>query len=123
MEAMANRPKFLRYYGGLQLRVEQIGPDLWVGSIYIGCLPPTPTHGSDEPMHLWDPPFTSLTEEDTKRAALATAFHRIGPAPKGSDEEWRCLSDIADEDWSRTLRDLGFPGYPAREGMERWSGF
>jgi hypothetical protein len=108
---MTARPKFLRHYGPLQLRVEQIGPDLWVGLIYLGAWP-----------GWWDP-FTALTEEAAKRGALATAFNRFGPAPEGSDDYWRSLSDIPDADWAITLASLGFPGYPAREGMQRWDGF
>jgi hypothetical protein len=76
-----------------------------------------------QPVHLWDPSFTDLTEDAAKRDALATALYKIGPAPDGSDKEWRCLSDIPEEDWSRTLKGLGYPGYPEREGMQRWSGF
>jgi hypothetical protein len=118
-----DRPKFLRYYGVLQLRVEQIGPRLWVGSVYLGCWPQQSPDGSVQYVHRWDPPFTGLTEEAVKRGTLATALRKIDPAPDGSDNEWRNLSDMPDEDWSRTLNNLEFPGYPEREGMERWRGF
>jgi hypothetical protein len=71
-----------------------------------------------------------LTEEAAKHAALVTARRRFrhapdgsDKAPDGSDKEWRPLSDISDEDWSKTLKDLGFRGYPEREGTERWSDF
>jgi hypothetical protein len=120
---MKDRPKFLRHYGSLQLRVEQIGPDLWVGSVYLGLHPQRTPDGSELSAHFWERPFTDLTEECAKRDALATAHYRIGPAPDGSDPEWRCLSDISEENWLSTLKRLGFPGYPEREGMERWSGF
>ena len=122
-EARLDRPKFLRHHGPLQLRVEQIGPHFWVGSAYLGCWPQKKPDGSVQYVHRWDPLFTDLTEEAAKRDALATAFRKIDPAPDGSNNEWRDLSDVPDEDWSRTLNDLAFPGYPAREGMERWSGF
>ena len=71
-----------------------------------------------------------MTEDAAKDAALVTARRRFGhatdgsdKAPDGSDKEWRQLSDVSDEAWSKTLKTLGFPGYPEREGMERWSGF
>jgi hypothetical protein len=123
-KACLDRPKFLRHYGPLQLRVEQIGPHLWVGSVYLGLWPKQTPDGSIQYVHRWDDPlFTGLTEEAVKRGALATALRKIDPAPDGSDNEWRNLSDIPDENWSRTLSALDFPGYPAREGMERWDGF
>ena len=117
-----DRAKFLRHYGALRLRVEQIGPQLWVGSVYAGCWQLQTPNESVRPGHVWER-FTALTEEAAKVGALETACKRIGPAPDGSDKEWRCLSDIPEDDWSRTLNGLGFPEYPEREGMERWSGF
>ena len=112
----SGRAKFLRHYGPLQLRVEQIGPQLWAGSVCVAVPQQLPS-GEIELLHSWER-FTDLTEEAAKRDAMATAQHNIGPAPEGSDNEWRCLSDMPDEDWSRTLHRLGFPGYPEREGME-----
>jgi hypothetical protein len=118
---MTDRPKFLRYCGLLQLRVEQIGPALWVGSRYAGCLLVPAPDGSERLHHLWEV-FTALSEDAAKHGALAMA-DRFGPAPASADAEWRNLSDISDEDWAKTIGAIGFPGYPEREGMERWSGF
>jgi hypothetical protein len=119
---MTNKPKFLRFYGALELRVEQIGPNEWGGSVCTGTF--LIQNPGDNPQcgYNWDP-FTALTEVAAKDGALATAAHSIGTAPNGSDKEWRDLSDIPNDDWSKTFRDRGFPGYPKREGMERWPGF
>ena len=118
---MTDRPKFLRHCGPLQLRVEQLGTALWVGSLYAGCWPVPAPDGSVRSYHRWEV-FTALSEDAAKHGALATA-DRFGLDTHDSDSEWRTLSDIPDEDWSKTIGAIGFPGYPEREGMERWSGF
>jgi hypothetical protein len=114
-----DRPKFLRHCAnGVQLRVEQIGPNLWGGAVYIGLFPGE-ILGTPEPRHQWDV-FTALREDDAKDGAMAT-IQRLGC--DGGDESWRVLSDVTDAVWADSLSALGFPGYPEREGMERWSGF
>lgn len=111
-----NRPKFLRHYAnGMQLRVEQIGPDLWCGAAYRGAIP-AEILNKPEPKYLWDV-FTALTEASVKQAAMATMDTL---EPEGL---WVDLSEVRDEVWARTLAELGFPGCPPREGMERWAGF
>jgi hypothetical protein len=110
---MTNRPKFLRFCAdGVQLRVEQIGPDLWGGAMCDERLS-TPR---------WER-FTALTEDAAKHGAMATADFRLGPPAANADKNWRDLSDIAEQSWLEALQRLGFPGYPEREGMERWEGF
>jgi hypothetical protein len=116
------RPKFLRFYGTLELRVEQIAPHEWGGSI---CSP-FPIPGETVQLGYTCDPFTSLTEDAAKHGALATAANKMrgAPMPEGSDPEWRTCSDIADESWSKTHAEHGFRGYPEREGgRERWPGF
>lgn len=90
--------------------------------MYTGCLLPQIPGAPVQALHQWQV-FTALTEEATELSALEMAQKRIGPAPVGSDIRWRPCSDMPDERWSKTLVALGFPGYPEREGMERWSGF
>jgi hypothetical protein len=133
---MINRAKFLRYYGTVQwhglaqlhtvahLRVEQIGPDLWGGALYSGCLPVLYPDGSVVQLHLWRDLSTDLTEEAAKRGAWAAAYYWHGEEPPDVEKEWRCCSDISDEVWSETLKAIGFPGkYPGHEGMARYPGF
>jgi hypothetical protein len=116
------RPKFLRYYGALELRVEQIGPRLWGGSI---CSGPLAIPGEMVQLGYTCDPFTALSEDAAKHGALATAANHLrgAPVPEGSDPEWRTCSDMTDETWAKTHSDHGFCGYPEREGMERWAGF
>jgi hypothetical protein len=71
--------------------------------------------------HRWEV-FTALSEDAAKHGALATA-DKFGPAPASADTEWRNVSDISDDAWSKTMGTIGFPGYPEREGVERWGGF
>lgn len=95
-----DRPKFLRNYAdGVRLRVEQIRPDLWVGTVVYGPMA--------EPQYPWDV-FTALTEESAKRSAMATVQSLL---PDKGDRPWLDLSDEPDEDWARSLADRGFPGY------------
>jgi hypothetical protein len=102
---------------GAELRVEQIGPDLWVGAIYYGLF--DPDIPGIEPTHQWAT-FTALSEDAAKNGAIATVSRLAGTDENG---EWRNLSDISDADWKRRLDGYGFPGYPKRDGMERWGGF
>ena len=120
MDAPKNRPKFLRHYGRpVELRVEQIGPDLWCGSVYRGTVaiegPSGTTFG-----HIWDASFTALTEESTKHAVMAMVRNL---RPDEPIEDWRDLSDVSEESWKRVLTERNFPKYPEREGMESWTGF
>jgi hypothetical protein len=111
-----DRPKFLRHYAnGEQLRVEQIGPHLWSGAVYRGVIA-AELLDTPEPKHIWDV-FTALTVEAAKHGSEVTVegLQQDGP--------WVDLSDMRDEDWETALAERRFPGYPPREGMERWSGF
>jgi hypothetical protein len=111
-----DRPKFLRHYAnGVELRVEQIGPNLWSGAVYLGVIPGEflNPQGHGYRWHV----FAALTEEEAKRETMATV-RTLQP-----DRPWVDLCDMPDEDWARGLAERGFPGYLHREGMERWSGF
>ena len=113
--AMKDRPKFFRHCGsGVELRVEQIGPSLWGGSVYHGWLLAIPE------IHPWRA-FTEFTEEAAKREAM-TVVEKLPRPDQGADEEWRDQSDMPDEHWQRNLEHRGFSGYPPREGIERWNG-
>ena len=119
MDAPNNRPKFLRHYGSpVELRVEQIGPNLWGGSVYRGILT-IEVLGATTSTHLWDSRFTALTRENAKDATMAMVQN---VHPSEPVQEWRDLSDLSEESWKKALEDREFPGYPPREGMERWPG-
>src|SRR6478752_4683260 len=116
---MKNRPKFLRHYSSeVQLRVEQIGPDLWGGAMCDGRWVVDSALQSPR-WHV----FTELSEKIAKRSAMAMAFNIIGPAFIDSDKDWRCLSNMPDEEWFKSMNALGFTEYVGHEGIERWDGF
>jgi len=120
MKAPANRPKFLRHYASpVELRVEQIGPNLWCCSVYRGTLAIESPAGTTR-SHLWDAPVTTLTEESAKQTVMA-AVQDLRPSEP--PEKWRDLSDVPEESWQSVLAERKFSGYPPREGMERWTGF
>jgi hypothetical protein len=111
-----DRPKFLRRYAnGVQLRVEQIGPNLWSGAVYLGAIPAEffDTPGHRRRWHV----FTALTEEAAKRQTMTTVNTLQPEGP------WVALFHMTDQDWARDLAELGFPGHLTREGVERWNGF
>jgi hypothetical protein len=105
----------MHYADGVQLRVEQIGPNLWSGAVYLGMIPEEFLN-IPGPRRRWHV-FTALTEEAAKRQTMTTVNTLQPEGP------WVDLCDMPEEDWARGLAERGFPGYLAREGMERWSGF
>src|SRR5580700_675441 len=73
MDAPNNRPKFLRHYGRpVELRVKQIGPNLWCGSVYRGAVAIKTSSGTSWIYH-WDDLFIALTEESAKHAVMVMA--------------------------------------------------
>jgi hypothetical protein len=109
MDAPNNRPKFLRHYGRpVELRVEQIGPNLWCGSVYRGAVA-IKTSGGTSWIYHWDDLFTALTEESDKHAVMAMVQNL---RPEEPIEEWCDLSDVSEESWKRVLTDRDFPSYP-----------
>jgi hypothetical protein len=107
------RAKFYRLHGPCQLRIEQIGPDLWHGSVYE--LRPFPN---------WER-FTCLSEECSRRCAIVTVQNRLRERREGEPElegDWFNDSDRSDEEWRVEIAALNFPGYLNRDGMERFTG-
>lgn len=113
---MKDRPKFFRHCGnGIELRVEQIGPNQWGWSVYHHWLLALPEgERIREPWRV----FTTSSEEAAKREAMRVA--EVLPRSDEADEAWRDQSDMSERDWKRNLDLRGFRQYPAREGMERW---
>jgi hypothetical protein len=102
-------PKFLCSCGSLELRVAQLGPNLWGGVCFL-------------PPGRWDR-WTSLdfardSSEAAKRDALATAryFNR-----NIAHLDWIDHSETPDEDWDVELRARGFPtDFPGHDEIARF---
>ena len=107
------RAKFFRHYGPCQLRVEQIGPDLWHGAVYERW-----------PLPNWER-FTCLNEACAKQCAVVTAKNRLERRRLDETEmiesQWFDDSDRADAEWTKEIAALGFPGYVDRDGMEMFA--
>lgn len=114
-----DRPKFLRFYRDLELRVEQIGPNEWGSVLYggYGCL----IEGA-APAHQWIQAASDLTESAAKVGIFEVAC-KLKDREEGADSNWRDLSDLPDDDWNRKMIDRDFRGYPERRNFEpRWPG-
>jgi hypothetical protein len=96
------RQKYLRFYGDLELRVEQIQPHLWGVLVY-------------DPRIQYSDAFGARDEETAKEAAIATAFNASLPF-QPPDTNWRNCSVDPDEQWDEKLKELGFRGY--RYGLD-----
>jgi hypothetical protein len=120
MDAPSNRPKFLkRCTNGVELMVEQIGPDQWCEWVYRGAYTVTVNDVATR-RHRYDRPSPARTEQTAKEHAMAGVTKQ---ATDETNQGWVDLSELSEEDWQERLRERGFPGYPPSDGTERWPGF
>lgn len=130
---MTNRPKFFLSHGPCELRVEQIGPHLWHTGVYEMTLLKVDvtdeagkvTDSNYHQLDSWER-FTCMSESCAKRCALQTVVRcaeerRMDlPAPPAP---WGNRTELSNDDWAAELRRQQFPGYIAREGLERFQEF
>jgi hypothetical protein len=109
-------PKSLLHHEGFELRVEQIGPDLWGGSCYDS------KHRLFVPWRTW----SSIGEETAKREAWQAAEDMMValnvPITSDRSGDWRDLGDMPDEDWDSRLKAFGCPEnrHPGHDGIKRF---
>lgn len=120
-EICLDRSFRLKYDESHELRVEQIGPHEWHGSVYETR--PIQVNIVDEAtgnvlrnevheFYSWER-FACQDQACAKKCAIVTVKNRLGVHPDASPLQvpWTDTSAQSDEEWKKELAGLHFPGY------------